>query len=111
MTTPLEIKFRSLRLNNYRPYLIAGVYSAVDLGRKPDEAVYLKPIDYGITLGIGCDFYLPIIKIVPEIRFSFGLADIIVHDRTDLTDNSLRKYSDAIAKGKTRMISLVFNFE
>jgi hypothetical protein len=108
---PLDVKIRSVRLNNYRPYVIAGAYAALDLGRKTDEAVYLKPLDYGLTIGLGCDFYLPIIKVSPELRFSFGVPDIITHDRTDLTDNSLRKYSDAIAKGKTRMISLVLNFE
>jgi hypothetical protein len=108
---PLDLKFRSLRLNNYRPYVIAGVYAALDLGRQSGEAVYLKPMDYGLTIGLGCDFYLPIIKVIPELRFSFGLADVITHNRTDLTDNSLRKYSDAIARGTNRMISLTFNFE
>jgi hypothetical protein len=111
ITTPLDVKIRSLRLNNYRPYLIAGVYAAIDLGRKRDEAVYLKPLDYGLTIGLGCDFYLPIIKVAPELRFTFGLADVIDHERKDLTDNSLRKFSDAISKGTTRMISLTFNFE
>ena len=108
---PLDLKFRSLRLNNYRPYVIAGVYAALDLGRKPDEAVYLRSLDYGWTIGLGCDFYLPIVKVIPELRFSFGIPDVVVHNRTDLTDHSLQKYSDAIAKGRTRMISLVFNFE
>ena len=111
LAAPLDLKIRSMRANNYRPYVLAGVYAALDLGLKTDEAVYLKPVDYGLTIGFGCDFYLPIVKIIPEIRFSFGLIDIITHDRTDLTDNRLQKYSDAIAKGKTRMISIVFNFE
>ena len=111
LTLPLSVKLRSMRVNNYRPYLLAGAYTAFDLGRKTDEAVYLQLMDYGITIGLGCDFYLPIIKVAPELRFSFGLRDIIEHERKDLTDNSLRKYSDAISKGKTRMISLVFNFE
>jgi hypothetical protein len=111
ITMPLDLKFRSVRLNNYRPYVIAGAYAALDLGRKTDEAVYLKPLDYGLTIGLGCDFYLPIIKVIPELRFSFGLADIITHNRTDLTDHSKQKYSDAISKGTTRMISLTFNFE
>jgi hypothetical protein len=110
-TTPLDLKIRSMRINNYRPYVLAGTYYAFGLGRKAGEAVYLKPMDYGLTIGLGCDFYLPIIKIAPEIRFSFGFTDIVVHNRTDLTDNSLKKYSDAISKGKSRMISLVFNFE
>jgi hypothetical protein len=111
LTAPLDVKLRSERLNNYRPYVLAGVYAAVDFGRKPDEAVFLRPLDYGLTIGLGCDFYLPIIKVAPELRFSFGFPDIITHSRTDLTDNSLRKYSDAMAKGRTRMVSLVFNFE
>jgi hypothetical protein len=107
----LDLKIRSLRINNYRPYVIAGVYAAMDMGRKPDEAVYLKPMDYGVSIGLGCDFYLPIIKVAPELRFSFGWTDIVEHNRTDLTDESRRKYSNAIAKGTTRMISLTFNFE
>lgn len=108
---PLDLKFRSMRLNNYRPYVILGVYANLDLGRQPDRAVYMTSTDYGITIGIGCDFYLPIVKVAPEIRFSFGLRDIITHDRKDLTDLSLLKYSDAISDGKSRMISFVFNFE
>jgi hypothetical protein len=111
LTAPLDVKIRSVRLNNYRPYVIAGAYAAFDLGRKPDEAVYLQTMDYGLTIGLGCDFYLPIIKVAPELRFSFGFPDIITHNRTDLTDNSLRKYSDAISRGRTRMISLALNFE
>jgi hypothetical protein len=111
LTAPLDLKIRSMRLNNYRPYVIAGAYAAVGLGRKTDEAVYLTPLDYGLTIGLGCDFYLPIIKVAPELRFSFGIPDVVTHNRTDLTDNSLHKYSDAIAKGRTRMISLVLTFE
>jgi hypothetical protein len=111
LTAPLDLKIRSMRLNNYRPYLIAGVYGALDLGKKKDEAVLLKSFDYGFTVGLGCDFYLPIVKIAPELRFSFGLTDLIEHDRKDLTDKSMQKYSDALTKGTSRMITLVFNFE
>jgi hypothetical protein len=111
ITLPLDFKFRASRVNNYRPYVLAGVYTAMDLGRKTDEAVYLKAMDYGISIGIGCDFYLPLIKVIPELRFSFGLTDIVEHSRTDLTQYNLLKYSNAIAKGRTRMISFVFNFE
>jgi hypothetical protein len=108
---PLDLKIRTVRLNNYRPYIFAGIYGAMDLGRKPDEAVYMKPVDFGLSVGLGCDYYLPIIKVCPELRFSFGLKDVIEHDRTDLTDESLRKYTTAISQGRTRMISLIFHFE
>jgi hypothetical protein len=111
ITIPLDLKIRSMRLNNYRPYLIAGVYSALDLGRKKDEAILLKTVDYGLTIGFGCDFYLPIVKVAPELRFSFGLTDLIEHNRTDITDNTLPKFTNAISKGTSRMITLTFNFE
>ncbi|MDR3340032.1 MAG: PorT family protein [Candidatus Symbiothrix sp.] len=111
LTAPLDVKFRSMRLNNYRPYVLAGLYAALDLGRKKDEVLLMKPMDYGLTIGLGCDFYLPIIKVVPEIRFCFGLKDILEKDRSDLTDLSLLKYPGAISKGRSRMIVITFNFE
>ena len=111
LMAPLDLKFRSMRLNNYRPYIIAGAYTSIDLGIKKGEALLLKPMNYGLTIGLGCDFYLPIIKIAPEIRFCFGLNDVVAKNRTDLTDLSLVKYSTALVKGMPRMIIFTFNFE
>ena len=111
LMAPLDLKIRSMRLNNYRPYLIAGAYTALDLGIKKDEPLLLKPMNYGLTIGLGCDFYLPIIKIAPELRFCFGLNNAIEQNRTDLTDFSIAKYSNAIKKGMPRMVILTFNFE
>ena len=111
LMAPLDLKIRSMRLNNYRPYIIAGAYAALDLGIKKDEPLLLKPMNYGITIGLGCDFYLPIVKIAPEIRFCFGLNNVVVKNRTDLTDLSLIKYSNAVSKGMPRMIIFTFNFE
>ncbi|MDR0541538.1 MAG: PorT family protein [Dysgonamonadaceae bacterium] len=108
---PLDLKIRSIRLNNYRPYVLTGVYSAIDLGRKKDEPVLLKSIDYGVSIGLGCDFYLPFVKVIPEIRFCFGLGNILEKDRSDLTDLSMVKYPDALSKGVSRMIVFTFNFE
>ena len=111
LMAPLDLKIRSMRLNNYRPYVIAGAYTALDLGIKKDEPLLLKPMNYGLTIGLGCDFYLPIIKVAPELRFCFGLNNAVEKNRTDLTDLSLKKYSDAIKKGIPRMVILTFNFE
>lgn len=111
LLAPLDLKIRSMRLNNYRPYVLAGVYSAIDLGRKKDEPVLLKQMDYGISIGLGCDFYLPFVKVIPEIRFCFGLGDILEKDRSDLTDRSLAKYPVALSKGVSRMVVFTFNFE
>jgi len=111
LTFPLDVKLSSLRANNYRPYLLAGGYSALNLGRKLNDAILLKNSDYGLSFGAGCDFYLPIVKICTEIRFSFGLKDLVEKDRADLRDENLRKFTKAISKGTSRMIVLSINFE
>ncbi len=108
---PADVKFATRRLNNYRPYFLTGLYASMDLGRKKGEALLMKPMDYGFSIGFGCDFYLPIVKVCPEIKFCFGLADILEKDRTDLTDKDLMKYSNALSKGSSRMIVITFNFE
>lgn len=111
LSIPLQLKMNAGRIDNYRPYLITGVYVAMDITPKKDMALRYKSIDYGLEFGLGCNFYLPLFKLCPEIKFSLGLADIINKDRSDMSDLSLMKYTEAISSGKNRMISLVFNFE
>ena len=31
---PIDLKYTALRLNNYRPYILAGAYGSLDIGRK-----------------------------------------------------------------------------
>lgn len=110
-TFPLTMKFSARRLNNYRPYLLAGTYLAADISKKSNTILKMKTFDYGLEFGVGCNFYFPLFKLCPELRFSFGLTDLVDKDRRDLADKSLLKYTDAISSGRSRMVSLVFNFE
>ena len=111
ITLPLQVKFTAGRINNYRPYLIAGGYGSVELASRKNQPVLLKPYDYGIEIGVGCDFYLPYFKLCPELKFCFGLADILEKDRSDLVDRELMKYPLSLSKATQRMIVLSFNFE
>ena len=63
LTFPLSVKYSAFRLNNYRPYLIGGIYGAFDLGRKKGNPILLKGTDFGVEFGIGCDIYLPFFKL------------------------------------------------
>jgi hypothetical protein len=111
ITLPLELKYSSLRLNNYRPYLTGGLYGALDLGRKKGEALLLKGIDYGLSVGLGCDIYFSFFKLCPELKFFFGFRDLIEKNRIDLTQPDLGVYTNAFSRGSSRMIVLTFNFE
>ena len=111
LTFPLDIKYSALRLNNYRPYLIGGVFGSFDLGRKKGNPLLLKGSDFGVEMGLGCGFYLPYFKLCPELKFCFGLADLLEKDRTDLQDEAIMKYSQSLSKATSRMVVLTFNFE
>lgn len=111
LTFPLAVKYTAVRLNNYRPYLIGGVYGAFDVGRKKGNPVMLKGTDFGVEFGIGCDIYLPFFKLCPELKFSFGLVDLLEKNRPDLTDPETIKYTNALSKATSRMVVLTFNFE
>ena len=111
LTLPLYLKFSADRTGNFRPYLLAGVYAALNIGQKKNDILRFKSMDYGLEFGVGCNLYLPLFKLCPELKFSFGLVDVVNKDRSDLSDKDLIKYTQAISSGKTRMISLVFNFE
>lgn len=111
ISVPIDIKFAAPRYNNFRPYLIAGVNPMVDLTARKHDALRLKPFDLYLEVGMGCDIYLPFFKLIPELKFSFGLLDIIQKDRSDLIDTSLIKYTNSVNGGHSKMITLTFNFE
>ncbi|MDD4778437.1 MAG: porin family protein [Fermentimonas sp.] len=111
ISIPLYLKLSARRTDNYRPYLLIGGYNNLELARNNNLAVLLKQNDFGIEFGIGCDFYLPIFKLAPELKFSFGLIEILEKDRLDLKDEELLKYSNSLSKATNRMITLSLNFE
>lgn len=108
---PLNVKFAAERFNNYRPYVVAGVSPMMDLSITRRKHLLLKPFDCYIEIGMGCDIYLPFFKLIPELKFCFGLANVIEKNRSDLSDLSLLKFTESVDKGKSRMIVLTFYFE
>jgi len=108
---PLDVKIASMRMNNCRPYMITGVYGAIELGQKKGQLLLMKPFDYGLEFGLGCTFYFSFFRLAPELKFKFGLTDILEKNRDDLTNEDDRIFTNALSKATTRMIVLTFNFE
>lgn len=111
LTVPVEVKYSAQRFNNYRPYVLAGLAPMLDLTVKRQRALLVQRADVAVEVGLGCDFYLPFFKLIPELKFCFGLSDILVKDRSDLTDKNLLKYTQALDKATNRMMVLTFYFE
>ncbi len=111
ISVPIDVKFAAPRYNNFRPYLIAGIDPMVNLTARKHDALRLKPLNLYLEIGMGCDIYLPFFKLNPELKFCFGLLDIIHRNRSDLIDNTMLKYTDGVNSGYSKMIVLSFNFE
>ncbi len=109
---PLDLKISGARYRNSRPYVTTGVMGAFDVGKRRSEPLWLNSADAYLTLGIGCDFYLPFFKLNPEVKFCFGLTDILRHDRPDLVDDEETfKMTQSLSKVKSNMIVFTFYFE
>ena len=112
VTLPLDLKFASQRVRNARPYIVGGVMPAFDVSKKRNDFLKFNTTDCYLTIGFGCDFYLPYFKFIPELKFCFGLADLLMHDRPELADDPSRfKYTQSISKVTSKMICLTFYFE
>lgn len=105
---PMQIKFLSDRINNFRVYMLGGVNYQYDLAsnasaRKAQYLVKLKPYDFSIQAGIGFQFYFPVFILSPELKISDGLINIHARDPNLI-------YSSTIDKLNSRMIvfSLIF---
>jgi hypothetical protein len=109
VSLPVQIKFNSDRIDNFRVYLLGGVRFDKDLSsnstaRNAEDLIKLKGSDFGIETGIGFNLFLPFVTISPEIKFTYGLTNL--HSR----DPSL-KYSSVFDKIQSRMISFSIHFE
>ena len=108
---PIDLKVAAPRYNNFRPYFLAGVNPMIDLTARKRGALRMKPMDCYLEVGMGCDVYLPFFKLIPELKFCFGLADILQKDRSDLIDASLHKFTKSVDEARSRMIVLTLYFE
>ena len=112
LVLPVDLKFSSQRMRNIRPYMVAGVMSAFDVMKKKTDFLRTNSTDFMLSVGFGCDLYLPYFKLIPELKFCFGLSDALNHDRPDLVDDPLRAgVSSSVKKATTKMVVLSFYFE
>src|SRR6266498_3255584 len=108
-TFPLQIKFFSDRIGNFRVYMLGGLKADIDLAsnaraKRAEELVKIQKYDYGFELGIGFNFYFPSFIFSPEIKISNGLKNI--HSR----DENL-KYSNVLDRITSRMIVFCIHLE
>lgn len=109
MHMPLQLKFKSDRIKNFRFYAITGLKFDYDMAanarsRKRDEFLKVSAADFGYELGVGFEFYYPNFIFSPEIKLSQGLGNQLFKDPNIPLSNAIDVLS-------TRMIVISIHLE
>ncbi len=110
---PLLLKVSTRRLGNWKPFLIGGASTSLNLGSNEDSledngsgTFRMKKNTYYYEMGFGIDFYTEYFKFSPSIRGVFAISDELVRD-TD--PNS--PWTGNIEAMRTRGVFVNFTFE
>lgn len=119
MEFPLQVKYRSRRLNNIAAYIIAGANFKVDLASQkkskidvvgPDgnqisviDNIRVKRTDIAAEIGAGFDFYNSHFKFGIEVKMGFGLFNIM--------DPQKLIYDSSIVNMRNKTFQVSFTFE
>lgn len=101
---PLLLKFSTKRVNNFKPFLLAGASTALNLSSNEKSLDDNSAGKFRMTsnpsfleLGFGIDFYLYYFKFTPSIRGVFGQGNELVKD-----NDSNSPWTGNISKMQTR---------
>jgi hypothetical protein len=106
---PLQLKFQSDRIGNFRVYTMIGIKGDIDMAsnaraKKAEELVKIEKYDWGPEFGIGFNFYFPSFILSPEIKISNGLNNLHARDEN-------LKFSNVFDKIQSRMIVFTIHIE
>lgn len=116
---PLLVKFSTKRLNNFKPFIVGGVSTSINLSSNEDNIndntdgqFRMKTNTYYYEVGFGVDFYLYYFKFTPSIRAVFAINDELVRDVDNAGNiDPTSPYTGNIGQMRTRGIFLNFTFQ
>ena len=110
---PIGLKLKSNRVENFRAYIVLGGKYSIDMASAKKAAdLDAAQIDkrfknsrkyFSYEGGIGFDFYFEYFKMSPEIKVSYSVKDILIHDNSP--------YSTPIDRAILRNFTISLFFE
>ena len=108
---PILLKYSAKRLNNFRPYLKAGLSTSINLNEIEGtlsnnglENFKFEKFTFYYELAFGVDFYLRYFKFSPSVRGVFSLKNEIPNNTPD------NPWTRNIDKFLTRAVFINFSF-
>jgi hypothetical protein len=110
---PILLKISTKRINNFKPYILGGVSTAINLSSRENSVddnslgqFRSKKNVFFYELGFGIDLYLEWFKFSPSIRGIFALSDEHVPD-----NDPLSPWTSNIKFMKTSGVMINFTFQ
>ncbi len=110
---PLLVKFSTKRLNNFKPFVVAGVSRSINLSSNEKNPEDNNEGQFRMTrgtnyfeVGFGIDFYLYYFKFTPSIRGVFAMSNELVPD-----DDPDSPWTSNISNMATRGVFINFTFQ
>jgi hypothetical protein len=109
---PIEIKYKAVRYNNFRPYLLTGVQYSLDLAsnakkreqkNRNEKIVKFNQNDLYVEAGVGFDLYNEWFKLGIELKMMYGIMDMLKRE------NNI--YTESLESVKSKIFQLSFTFE
>jgi hypothetical protein len=105
---PLLLKYKSMRRGNVRMYMVGGITPAIEASGKNDvqnasDAIPIRKNNISLEAGFGFDFYFPLFKFSPELRFSRGIVDML--------GDTPSVYKDPLSRLNTNTIGIYLIFQ
>lgn len=105
---PVLFKYKSQRRNNLRMYMIGGVTPIIEAAGRSNleedlERLQIEKINANLEIGFGVDMYYPLFKFSPEVRFAYGLVNVLSPVPNDK--------SAGIKDLRTKTLTFYFHFQ
>ena len=105
---PVLFKYKSQRRNNLRMYIIGGITPIIEEAGKSSleedlTRLQIEKFNANLELGFGLDMYFPLFKFSPEVRFAYGLVNVLSPIENDK--------SAGIDELRTKTLSFYFHFQ
>ncbi len=109
LTFPIQLKFSSDRIGNFKVYMLGGIKAEYDMAsnagaRKAEDLIKLNRLDYGVEAGLGFHFYFPYFVMTPELKVGWGLGNLHYRDAN-------LKFSNVMDKINSRTITFSLTVE
>ena len=108
MELPLLLKYKSARRGNLAMYMVFGINPSLEASGKGDEddvaeQLELKNWNLGIDVGVGLDIFYPYFKFSPELRYSYGMRNMLNDDPN--------RFSVGLSRLTTQNLGIFITFE